>query len=193
MYIGLRKLQTDRTGPEQEEKMDFLTLAQNRYSERFYSDRPVEEDTLAKILEAGRIAPTACNYQPQKIYVLKSEDALAKAAKLTLTYKAPVVLLVCYDSNVAWTTDKDRFYKPYCVGEQDASIVASSMMYEAESLGVHTLWMRGFDAQSVIEAFELPENIRPVMMLALGYPSERSKPGPLHSKRKELSETVTEL
>ena len=173
--------------------MDFLTLARNRYSERMFSDRPIEEEVLGKILEAGRIAPTACNYQPQRVYVIRSEEGLSKAAKLTLTYKAPTVLLVCYDRTEAWINKRDTFFENYCVGEQDAAIVAASMMYEAEDLGVHTLWMRGFDAGAVAEAYDLPENVCPVMMLALGYPSESSKPGPLHAKRKELCETVKEI
>ena len=52
--------------------MDFLELAKNRYSERFFDPRPVEQEKLDKILEAGRIVPTACNYQPQRFYVLRS-------------------------------------------------------------------------------------------------------------------------
>ena len=78
-------------------------------------------------------------------------------------------------------------------GEQDASAVAASMMFEAEELGVHSLWIRGFDSKSVIEAFELPDNHVPAMMLALGYPSEKSHPAHLHGKRKALEETVKYL
>ena len=63
--------------------MEFLELARNRYSERSFDSKKVEEEKLYKILEAGRIAPTAGNYQPQRFYVLKSEEALKKAAKLT--------------------------------------------------------------------------------------------------------------
>ena len=59
---------------------------------------------------------------------------------------------------------------------QDVSIAATTMMYEAEELGVHTIWVRGFDAKTVQEVFELPDNIILVMMLGLGYPSENSKP-----------------
>ena len=44
--------------------MSIMELAKNRYSERFFDSRPVEQDKLDKILEAGRIVPTACNYQP---------------------------------------------------------------------------------------------------------------------------------
>lgn len=50
--------------------MDFLEMAKNRYSERFFDSRPVEQEKLDRILEAGRIVPTACNYQPQRFYVL---------------------------------------------------------------------------------------------------------------------------
>ena len=48
--------------------MDFLKLAKNRYSERFFDSRPVEQEKLDKILEVGRVVPTACNYQPQRFY-----------------------------------------------------------------------------------------------------------------------------
>ncbi len=53
--------------------MDFLELARNRYSERFFSQKPVEQEKLDRILEAGRIVPTACNYQPQRFYVIRSD------------------------------------------------------------------------------------------------------------------------
>jgi len=173
--------------------MDFLTLAKNRYSERAFSDKPLEQEKLELILEAGRISPTACNFQPEKIYVIKSKEGLSKAQKLTSIYNAPIVLLVCYDINQAWKTQNDGLYKSYCIGEQDASIVAATMMYEAQDLGVHSIWLRGFDSKAAADAFKLPDNIRPVMMLALGYPGENSKPSPLHTKRKSLSEIVEEV
>lgn len=170
--------------------MDFLELAKGRYSERsFDKSHPIEEEKLSKILEAGRVAPTACNFQPQKIYLLKTEDSLWKAATLTHTYDAPIVLIICYDKNIVWKNTREEGYNS---GEQDASSVLTSMMFEAESLGVHSLWIRGFNSKLVAEAFELPENIKPVSMLALGYPSEKSEPSPRHSEKKPLSDTVEE-
>jgi len=56
--------------------MEFMELAKRRYSERYFDERPVEEEKLKRILEAGRIAPTGCNYQPQRIYVIQSRDAM---------------------------------------------------------------------------------------------------------------------
>ena len=171
--------------------MTFLDLAKQRYSERYFDSKPIEKEKLERILEAGRVAPTGCNYQPQRVYVIQSAEAMKKAigTKASLC-DCPVVLLVCYDSNEVWKNPRDRYFENYNCGEQDGSIVAANMMYEAEELGVHSLWIRGFDAQEVIDVFSLPENHIPVMMLALGYPSDKSHPAHLHEKRKALEETV---
>ena len=169
--------------------MDFLGLARNRYSERSFASTPLEEDKLYKILEAGRIAPTACNNQPQRFFVLKSKDALTKAAELTYTYNAPVVILVCYLTAKAWCNPRDGF----CSGDMDCSIAASSMMFEAEDLGIHSIWLRGFDAAKVRVAFDLPGGTVPSLMLALGYPTGESKPHKLHGQREPIEEFVVEL
>ena len=174
--------------------MDFLELAKKRYSERYFDPRPVEQEKLDRILEAGRIVPTACNYQPQRFYVLRSPEALAKARAVTpFHYNAPLMLLVCYDLNTVWKAPHDRMFRGYNSGEQDASIAAATMMYEAEELGVHSVWLRGFDAMTVSEVFELPEHMIPVMMFAMGYPSEQAKPNAWHFKRMPLEAFVTEL
>ena len=171
--------------------MNFSELAKNRFSERFFSNKKIEKEKLDMILEAGRIVPTACNYQPQRFYVINSEEGLAKLKTVTpFHYNVPTMILVCYDLDVVWTQPNDRLLPNYNSGDQDASIAATTMMYEAEELGVHTIWIRGFDAKSVQEVFELPDNIIPVMMLGLGYPNEKSKPNPWHFKRNDISEFV---
>lgn len=174
--------------------MVFLELAKKRYSERLFDSRPIEPEKLDKILEAGRIVPTACNYQPQRFYVLKSAESLAMAAKVTFfTYRAPLIILVCYDARTVWRNPGDRYYQNYNSGEQDASIAATTMMYEAEELGVHSIWIRGFDSKKVVETFDLPDYIIPVMMLGLGYPTEKSRANQWHFLRKPLEEMVIEL
>ncbi|MBQ3664250.1 MAG: nitroreductase family protein [Clostridia bacterium] len=174
--------------------MSFLELAKNRYSERFFDPSPVEKDKLDKILEAGRIAPTACNYQPQHFYVIRSGEALATLKKVTyFHYNAPVMILVCYDARKVWRTENDRYYRNYNSGEQDASIAAATMMYEAEELGIHTIWIRGFDSKTVVDAFGLPDYMIPVMMLGLGYPNARAKAHQWHFVREPIGTFVTEL
>ena len=175
--------------------MSFMELATNRYSERYFdTTRPVEQEKIDKILEAGRASPTACNYQPQRIYVIRSEEGLKKVRSIRVShFNAPLMMLVCYDAETAWRNPRDQWYENYCSGEQDATIVATTMMYEAEELGVHSVWLRGFDSQQVAEMLGLPKNHIPVMMFAMGYPSEKTKPSDWHFMRKPIEETVTKL
>jgi len=179
-----------------EKTMDFLELTKQRYSERYFdSTRVVEDEKLDRILEAGRVAPTAANKQPQRLYVLKSKDALQKAAAASFSplYGAPVVILVCYDLDNVWKNSRETLLPDYNSGEQDCAIVATQMMYAAEEQGIHTIWIRGFDARNVKEAFNLPDNMIPTMMLPLGYPSDKSEPSPKHFDRNPMEKMVTEL
>lgn len=103
------------------------------------------------------------------------------------------MILVCYDMRVVWTCPYDRYYESYNSGEQDASIAATTMMYAAEEMGVHTIWIRGFDSKQVVETFGLPEYMIPVMMLGLGYPNEKAKANSWHYMRKPIEEFVEEI
>lgn len=114
-------------------------------------------------------------------------------AMIELAKKEGVMILVCYDMDTVWKNPSDRYYRSYNSEEQDASIAATTMMYEAEELGVHSIWIRGFDSKSVVDAFNLPENIIPVMFLGLGYPNEKSKAHAWHYRNKPMEEMAVEL
>ena len=173
---------------------DFFELAKNRYSERYYDPRPIEQDKLDRIIEVGRIAPTACNYQPQHFYIIRSQDGLEKLKKVTrFHYNAPMMILICYDIHKVWKFDMDRNFPNYNSGEQDCSIAATSMMFEAEALGIHSVWVRGFDSKTVTETYHLPDNMVPVILLALGYPNDKTKPSPWHFQKNPVEDFVTEL
>ena len=152
-----------------------------------FSDKPVEDDKLNQILEAGRVAPTAVNFQPQRILVLKSKDALDKLKNCTrYHFDAPVALIVCYDNTVSWK----RKYDNYDMGAVDAAIVTTQMMLETANLGLGTTWVGHFEPAAVVREFELPENIIPVAILPIGYPSESAEPNPRHFERLRLDDTV---
>ncbi|MBR1810624.1 MAG: nitroreductase family protein [Clostridia bacterium] len=171
--------------------MDFLTLATARYSVRKFSDQPVETEKLNKILEAGKIAPTAKNNQPQKIYVLQSADALEKVNGLTkCIYGAKTVLLCAYDKNQVWSNPLETVET---AGEVDVSIVATHMMLQAQELGIGSCWVGLFPPQKTREVFGLPENEVPVLLLPLGYPADGAAPSERHTRRKTLTETVKYL
>jgi len=170
--------------------MNFLELAADRYSVRSFSERPIEQEKMDQILKAAQLAPTAVNYQPQKIYILKSQQAVQRIRSICqCAYNAPVVLLVCIDETLVW---KHPLERGYTTGEMDASIVCTHMMLEAWELGIGSVWVRAFDSRQVAQAFELPRHIKPVCLLPIGYPSEKSKPGPLHSMYRSLEKMVEE-
>ena len=175
--------------------MDFMDLAKSRYSCRHYADKPVEDEKLQQVLEAGRLAPTAKNNQPQRIYVVQSKEALERLNEATpMLRDAPIGLVVGYSKGEASVIAMDSFYDgQYCAGTQDASIVATSMMYEAAELGLGSLWIRGYDTGKVRDALDLPDSFEMVMILALGYPGERGVPSPMHASRKPLDDTVMYL
>lgn len=167
--------------------MDFLEFSRKRWSVRSYSQKPVEEEKINKILQAALIAPTAVNYQPQKIYVLKSQEALQKLRSITRsTYDAPLVFLVCSDINRSWHSN---FVKGYNSGEMDASIVCTHMMLEAEDLGLGSVWVLLFDPKRVKKEFNLPNNIIPHCLLCVGYPSNDAEPyHPWHDVFREIDD-----
>ena len=114
--------------------MDFMELAKARYSVRSFKNTPVEDEKIAKILEAAKIAPTAKNAQPQKIYVLKSADSVvAINDNCRCIYGAPLVFAIGYDESRVFGISDERVYG---FGEIDSSIVTTHMMLEAAELGL---------------------------------------------------------
>ena len=112
--------------------IDFSEVIKNRYSCKKFSDRKVEKEKLDKILEAGRVAPTAKNLQEQHIYVVQSENGLAAIDKVTpCRYGAPVVLVVAYNKNNVFTYPGEKRDS----GIEAASIVATHMLLAAYNEG----------------------------------------------------------
>ena len=168
---------------------DFLDLMEKRYSVRSYSSKKVEKNKIDRILRAARIAPTAVNKQPQRIYVLQSDEALKKASEITrFTFGAPLIFLVCSDTKVGHVMADGQY-----IGTVDATIAMTQMMLEATELGLGTCWVRGFVREEVSKKFDLPDNILPEGMLIAGYASEDSVPGRFHSDRIPLEDMVTYL
>ncbi len=171
--------------------MEFLELAKSRYSVRSFSDKQIESEKLNKILQAGNAAPTAKNLQPQRIYVLQSEEALNKINQVCdCIFGAPTVLLICADKDEMW---QNPFYDTYNTGDIDASIICTHIMLQAWELGIGSCWVGYFDENKVKKQMDLPDNEKLVAILPLGYPSAKAKPAPRHNQRKEISQTVKYL
>ncbi|MBQ9025702.1 MAG: nitroreductase family protein [Methanobrevibacter sp.] len=172
--------------------MDFMELISERFSVRSFSDKAVEDEKIDLILKAAQLAPTAVNYQPQKIYILKSDDALNKIRSVcSSTYYAPLVFLICSDETKTW---KSPMEKGYTTGEMDASIVCTHMMLEAWEIGLGSVWVRLFDSREVAKAFDLPKHIKPICLLPVGYASDDCVPyAPWHDVYRKIDEFCEEL
>ena len=170
--------------------MEFMEVVKHRYSCQKFDGRPLTQEHLDFILEAGRLAPTAKNLQEQHIYVVQSPEILAKLDESTpCRYGAATVLVVAFDRNNVFTYPGGQRDS----GMEDASIVATHMMLAAQAAGVDSCWINFFNPADIAKALALPEQEEVLMLLDLGYAAEGVGPLPLHSQRKPLSDTVTYL
>ena len=172
----------------QEVYMEFKELVKSRYSCKKYDSRQISREQLQFILEAGRLAPTAKNLQEQKIYVVQSEEGLAKIDKHTpCRYGAPTVLVVAFNKDDVYLYPGEK----YDSGREDAAIVATHMLLAAKDCGVDSCWLNRFDPDAMREELGLPANDEILMLMDLGFAAEGAGPLPNHDSRKELSETVS--
>lgn len=170
--------------------MEFTDVIEKRYSCKNYSARKMEDEKLTAILNAGRVAPTAKNFQEQRIYVVRSEEGLAKIDAATpCRYGAPVCLVVAYDRSNMFTYPGGK----HTSGAEDAAIVATHMLLAAANAGVDSCWINFFDPEKLAAELGLPENEEVLMLMDLGYAAEGAGPLANHGLRKPLEETVAYL
>ena len=168
--------------------MEFKKIISDRETVRKFDGRKPTEPQLAAILEAGRIAPTAGNKQPQRVYVLESQEALHKMDQAhPCRYGASTVLMVCADTDVALT------YLGKSAYEVDASIAATHMLLAAYDAGVDSAWLGIFEPKKVQEIFSLPENIVPVAFIDLGFRTADYKGNPMHGQKNAMETMVKRL
>lgn len=161
--------------------MEFSELIAERHSVRSYVPKKIEVEKRSAILEAGRIAPTAANLQPVKVLVIEEKTGLEKLGKAANIYGAPLALIVCSDRNTAWK----RPFDGKRTTDIDASIVTDHMMLKATELGLGSVWICYFKPDVLKSAFNIPDNLEAVNILAVGYSDEASAPAKF---RKDISE-----
>lgn len=167
---------------------DFMEIAAERYSVRQFSSKLVEQEKIDKILEAGKLAPTAVNSQPQKIFVITSEEGMKKANEISpCIYGAPHAFLICYDDSIVCPRGNGNY------GEIDCSIVLTHMVLEAWNIGVGTCIVGKFSPEDAVKAFNLPSNLHPVLLLPFGYPGDDAKPSDRHFASRDINDMVKYL
>lgn len=167
--------------------MEFSDIIRQRHSVRNYLDQPVSDADMFTILEAGRLALTGVNYQPQRLYVVKSQEGLQKLQLAAKTFGAPLAIIICTDTNEVW----QRKFDGKKITDIDASIVTDHMMLAATALDLGTVWVCSFRSEILREQFELPNHIEPVNLLIIGHTDQALDDAIMRKTRKPLDETVT--
>ncbi len=153
--------------------MTFLELVQKRYSVRAYQDRAVEDEKLAYILEAARMAPTGSNRQAFQLIVVHTEGREAEMKRLygqDWFAGAPIVICACASPNYGL----------------NVGIVVDHMILAATEQGLGTCWIGAFDRDAAREILGVPEDQAPIIMMTLGYAAD----DPRARKRKDLDDLV---
>lgn len=173
--------------------MEFQQLIEERYSVRKYTDEPVSREQIEAILEAGRVAPTARNSQPQRIWVVTKPEDLAKIDECSpCRFKAPCVL-ICGFSKEATFIHEDSKNGDWSYGFVDGSIVFTHMLLKARDLGLGACWVGMFDGPKIQDMFGLPDDITVYSLMPLGHEAPDNVANPRHFERLSLEETVTWL
>lgn len=170
--------------------MEFNTVLQRRYSCRAFSPTPIEQEKVDRILEAGRIAPTAVNKQPVHLWAISDPGTLEAIKGVTRSnYGAPLILVVGCRPADAWV----RRYDGKNGAEVDASIVATYLMLAAENEGLATLWVGSFDPALLRGILPGADGYELVAMINVGYPAPESQPSPMHGARKAMDDFLTKM
>ena len=168
--------------------MDVFEAIKGRRSIREFKSEPVKDEDLQKILDAGRLAPSAGNCQPSELVVVKEPSVkrrlAAAALEQTFIAEAPVVIVVC--ANLPRTSRRygRRGQELYCL--QDTAAATQNILLAAYSLGYGTCWIGAFDEGAVADVIQVPSGVRPVAIIPLGRPVENPSP----PQRRSLDDIV---
>jgi len=161
-----------------------LNIIKNRRSIRAFQEKEISQELIDKLIEALIWAPSAGNLQSRKFYFILNKVArkelVETALKQSFAAQAPLVVVCCLDLGTAGKYG-EKGKNLYSVCDVAASI--QNMMLLAHEQGLGTCWIGAFDEEKVSEVLKLPENLRPIAIIPVGYPAE--KPSPPHRVSKE--------
>jgi nitroreductase len=153
--------------------MDVLKAVKERRSIRNFQKKEIPGDVIDKLIEAIIWAPSAGNLQSRKFYFVKNaelKESLAAAAfGQNFIAEAPLTIVACTDNKISKRYG-DRGTHLYSI--QDVSVSVMNLMLVAHELGLGTVWVGAFDEWQVFEILNLPQNLRPVAIIPVGYPAK---------------------
>lgn len=172
-----------------------LELITSRQSDRKYSDKPIEQDKLDRIIEAGRMAPSACNAQPWKFIIVNDTGVLNKLASAAseaalmmnlFVSQAPVIIVIVREKpNFSSKISGRIMKKDYSL--IDIGIAAENICLQARAEGIGSCMIGWFNERIVRKIIGIPEKKRVELLITLGYSLSEQRP----KRRKPAEEVIT--
>ncbi|MGE0088007.1 MAG: nitroreductase family protein [Bacteroidales bacterium] len=176
-------------------ELDFLEILKRRQSDRAYLPKPIEKEKLNRIIEAARLAPSACNAQPWKFIVVDDFDLKNKIADCTsskvlgmnhFTKQAPVHIVIV-EEKANFTSSAGSLIKNKTFPLIDIGIAAEHICLQATAEGLGTCMIGWFDESKVKKLLNIPKSKRVPLIIAIGYPAKETR----EKRRKPLNEVVS--
>lgn len=169
--------------------MDFNALAQSRRSIRNYKHKDVSQEHIIELMKAAQAAPSGGNSQPWHFYIIRDNSIksriVTESSHQDWMLTAPVFIVVCADIKRSESRYAERGRDLYSI--QDTAAAIQNILLCAKSLGLGTCWCGAFDEAKLSEILNLPEDMRPVAIIPVGYPANE----PAATERRPLEEIVT--
>jgi len=169
-------------------RMDLFDVIESRRSIRSFRSLNIKEETVKKLIDAARKAPSAGNIQPWEFIVVRDRRIKKQLCMAALNQRfieeAPVVVVVCADQMKSWRGYGSRGAELYCI--QDTAAATENLLLAACALGLGACWVGAFNEEMVREILKIPAGIRPVAIIPLGVPAESPRP----RSRRPLEEII---
>ncbi len=168
--------------------MDVFEAIKNRRSVRAFSNQPVSDEEIDRLIDAARWAPSAGNLQPWEFIVVREPEikhGLCRAAgNQTFIEEAPVVVVVCADPQRSAKGYRSRGINLYCL--QDTAAATQNMLLTAQAMGLATCWVGAFHEEEARKVLRIPDGVRPVAIVPVGHAAEKPRARP----RRPMNEIV---
>ena len=171
--------------------MNIEKLFLKRKSVRSYSSKEIDKETIVELLNATRLAPSAVNYQPLRLFICSSDEIkqrIVESYPRKWFQTAPLYIVACADKSQSWKRAADN--KDH--GNIDVAIAVTHLTLKATEMGLGTCWVCNFDANVLADALNLDNVLEPVAIIPIGYPTEEASLDIEQPKKRKSIEEFTE-
>jgi len=155
--------------------LDVFEAIKGRRSVRAFTDEPISDEEVMKLIDAARWAPSAGNIQPWEFVVVRDarikRELSTAALDQTFIEEAPVVIVVCANEMRSSRGYGSRGVNLYCL--QDTAAATQNMLLAAHAIGLTTCWIGAFHEEEARKALNIPNGVRPVAIIPVGHSAEK--------------------